>query len=53
MFKSLKERMMVLEYLKAFKINQIDQVGIIVNKYSQNKEELFKQIKKDMRSLKK
>ncbi len=52
-FKSLKERMMVLEYLKAFKINQIDQVGIIVNKYSQNKEELFKQIKKDMRSLKK
>ncbi len=52
-FKSLKERMMVLEYLKAFKINQIDQVGIIINQFSQNKEELFKQIKKDMVSLKK
>lgn len=51
-FKSLKERMIVLEYLKKFKINQIDEVGKIINRYYQNKEDLFEQIKSDMVALK-
>lgn len=46
--KELKDRVIVLEYLAKFKINQIDNVGKIINRYLTNKTELFTQIKKEM-----
>ncbi len=44
-YEMLKERAVVLEYLARFKINQIDRVGEVINKFYDNKVELFRLIK--------
>jgi flagellar protein FlaI len=50
-FYSLKERVVVLEYLTKKKINQIEEVGKIINSYYTNKSDLFKKIKLELPKL--
>lgn len=44
-YDSIKERILVLEYLARFNINKIDDVGKIINKYYLNPKKLFQFIK--------
>ena len=52
-FSMIKERAAVLSYMAKFKIDSIDEVGLIINKFYSNKSKLFKEIKKRVMSQRK
>lgn len=51
-YDDLKKKAFVLNYLAKFKVHNIDDVGIIINKYYNDPETLFKEIKQKLKLLK-